>query len=134
MPRFVVRRLLLLLPILFGVSLLVFLWVHNLPGGPADSLLGERRTPELVEQYRKQYGLDQPLPVQYVKYVQTLARGDLGVSIATRRTVTDEIRDRFPATIELALAAMVFAIMLGLPLGFFAAKYHGRFVDHATMI
>ncbi len=134
MLRFVVRRLLLLVPILLGVSLLVFFWVHNLPGGPADSLLGERRTPELVEQYRKQYGLDKPLPVQYVKYVGTLVSGNLGISIVTRRKVTEEIRDRFPATIELAFAAMIFAVALGIPLGFFAAKHHGRFLDHATMV
>ncbi len=73
MLRFVVRRLLLLLPILCGVSVLVFAWVHKLPGGPAESLLGERATPQLVREYRERYGLDKPLPVQYVKYVKELA-------------------------------------------------------------
>jgi peptide/nickel transport system permease protein len=134
MLRFVVRRLLLLVPILFGVSLLVFFWVHNLPGGPAESLLGERATPALVKQYREQYGLDKPLPVQYVKYVKTLLSGDLGVSTISRRTVTDEIRDRFPATVELAVAAMLFAVFLGVPLGFMAAKRHRRITDHLTMV
>jgi peptide/nickel transport system permease protein len=134
MLRFVVRRLLLLLPILFGVSILVFAWVHRLPGGPAEALLGERTTPALVKQYREQYGLDDPLPVQYVKYVKELARGNLGVSTISRRTITEEIGIRFPATVELALAAMLFAIFVGIPLGFFAAKYHGGATDHLTMI
>jgi peptide/nickel transport system permease protein len=134
MLRFVVRRLLLLLPILFGVSILVFAWVHRLPGGPAEALLGERTTPALVKQYREQYGLDDPLPVQYVKYVKELARGNLGVSTVTRRTITEEIGTRFPATVELAFAALLFAVFVGIPLGFFAAKYHGGPTDHLTMV
>ncbi|MFN2469411.1 MAG: ABC transporter permease [Gaiellaceae bacterium] len=133
MLRFVVRRLLLLVPILFGVSVLVFAWVHNLPGGPAEALLAERSTPALIKQYREQYGLDEPLPVQYLKYVQTLASGNLGVSSATRREVTEEIRTRFPATIELALMAMIFAMGIGVPIGFFAAKRHGGVLDHLTL-
>jgi peptide/nickel transport system permease protein len=134
MLRFVVRRLLLLLPILFGVSILVFAWVHELPGGPAEALLGERTTPALVKQYREQYGLDDPLPVQYVKYVKELARGNLGVSTISRRTITEEIGTRFPATVELAFAALLFAVFVGIPLGFFAAKYHGGATDHLTMV
>jgi peptide/nickel transport system permease protein len=134
MLRFVVRRLLLLVPILFGVSILVFAWVHRLPGGPAESLLGERSTPALVKQYREQYGLDESIPVQYLKYVKELLKGNLGVSTISRRTVTDEIRDRFPATMELALAAMLFAVFLGVPLGFIAAKRHRRIADHLTMV
>ncbi|SRR6266498_2704330 len=134
MLRFVVRRLLLLLPILFGVSILVFVWVHRLPGGPAESLLGERATPALVRQYRERYGLDKPLPVQYVKYVKELVRGNLGVSTISRRTVTEEIGTRFPATVELAFGAMLFAVFVGIPLGFLAAKYHGGATDHLTMV
>jgi peptide/nickel transport system permease protein len=134
MLRFVVRRLLLLIPILFGVSVLVFFWVHQLPGGPAESLLGERGTPELIKQYEEQYGLNDPLPVQYVKYMKTLLSGDLGVSTLSRRDVTTEIRERFPATIELAIAAMVFAVSIGLPLGFYAAKHYGRPGDHVTLV
>jgi peptide/nickel transport system permease protein len=134
MLRFVVRRLLLMIPILFGVSVLVFFWVHQLPGGPAESLLGERGTPELIKQYEEQYGLNDPLPVQYVKYMKTLLSGDLGVSTLSRRDVTTEIRERFPATIELAIAAMVFAVSIGLPLGFYAAKHYGRPGDHVTLV
>jgi peptide/nickel transport system permease protein len=134
MLRFVVRRLLLVLPILFGVSVLVFAWVHELPGGPVESLLGERATPKIVREYREQYGLDKPLPIQYVKYVKELLQGNLGVSTISRRTITAEIGNRFPATVELAFAAMLFATFLGIPLGFFAAKYHRTATDHLTMI
>jgi peptide/nickel transport system permease protein len=134
MLRYVVRRLLLLVPILIGVSLLIFFWVHALPGNPASALLGERATPQLVKQYKERYGLDEPLPVQYWKYVQTTVKGDLGTSITTRRSVTFEIGQRFPATIELAAAAMLFALSIGLPLGFFAAKRHGGVFDNLSLV
>jgi peptide/nickel transport system permease protein len=135
MLRYVVRRLLLLVPILLGVSLLIFFWVHALPGNPASALLGERATPELVKQYKERYGLDEPMPVQYVKYLKTIAVDrDFGTSITTRRTVTFEIKQRFPATIELAIAAMIFAVGVGLPLGFFAAKHYGGFYDNLSLV
>jgi peptide/nickel transport system permease protein len=134
MLRYVVRRLLLLVPILIGVSILIFFWIHALPGNPADALLGERSTPELVKQYKERYGLDRPLPVQYWDYLKTTVQGDLGTSTSSRRAVTYEIKQRFPATIELALAAMFFAVSVGIPLGFLAAKRYGGFFDHATLI
>ena len=133
MLRFVVRRLLLLVPILIGLSILVFIWVRALPGSPADSLLGERTTPELVREYNERFGLDDPVYVQYWRYVKTTAQFDFGVSIATHRYVTDEIKERFPATMELAFAAMIFATFLGIPLGFVAAKKYGGPVDHASL-
>src|SRR5438445_13655345 len=117
MLRFVVRRLLLLVPILLGVSILVFAWVHALPGSPVQSLLGERATPDLVKQYNEKYGLNRSIPVQYWDYVKTTATGELGTSIASHRPVTTELRERFPATIDLALPAMVFAVGLGIPPG-----------------
>jgi peptide/nickel transport system permease protein len=132
--RFLVRRLLLLVPILLGVSLLIFFWIRALPGGPAEALLGERSTPQLVAAYRHQYGLDKPLPVQYWRYLRTtLYDRDLGVSSTTHRNVTEEIRLRFPATVELTLAAILFAMSVGIPLGFFAAKRYGGFFDHASL-
>jgi peptide/nickel transport system permease protein len=133
MLRFVVRRLLLLVPILIGLSILVFVWVRALPGSPADSLLGERTTPELVREYNERFGLDDPVYVQYWRYVKTTAQFDFGVSIATHRYVTDEIKERFPATMELAFAAMIFATFLGIPLGFVAAKKYGGPIDHASL-
>src|SRR3954449_9132794 len=134
MLRYLVRRLLLLVPILFGVSLLIFFWIRALPGSPAESLLGERATPQLVQAYRHRYGLDEPIYKQYWAYLKTTAQGDLGVSVATRRRVTYEIKQRFPATVELALAAMLFAITVGVPLGFLAAKKHGGFFDNANLV
>src|SRR4051794_21687596 len=125
MLRFVVRRLLLLAPILIGVSILVFGWIRALPGSPAESLLGEHATPQAVAQIRHQYGLDKPVYVQYWDYLKTVGTGNLGTSIATTRTVTYELGHRFPATVELALTAMFFALILGIPLGFLSAKRYG---------
>ena len=134
MLRFVVRRLLLLVPILIGLSILVFVWVRALPGSPADSLLGERTTPELVREYEERFGLDDPIYVQYWKYVKTTASLDFGVSSASHRYVTDELKERFPATVELAIAAMLFSTLFGVPLGFLAAKRHGGFFDHSSLV
>jgi len=134
MLRYLVRRLLLLVPILFGVSLLIFFWIRALPGSPAESLLGERARPQLVQAYRHRYGLDQPIYKQYWAYLKTTLQGDLGVSVASRRRVTYEIKQRFPATVELALAAMLFAITIGVPLGFIAAKKHGGVYDNSSLV
>jgi peptide/nickel transport system permease protein len=134
MLRFVVRRLLLLVPILLGLSILVFGWIHLLPGSPAESLLGEHATPQAVAQVRQQYGLDKPLYIQYWRYLETTVHGNLGTSIATTRTVTSEIGQRFPATIELAFAAMLFAIVVGVPLGFVAAKHYGTWIDSGSLV
>jgi peptide/nickel transport system permease protein len=134
MLRYVVRRLLLLVPILLGVSILIFFWIRALPGSPAEALLGERATPQLVQQLRNRYGLDKPVYEQYWAYLKTTAEGDFGVSVATHRKVADEIKQRFPATIELAVGAMIFAVAFGVPLGFFAAKKYGSVFDHATLV
>jgi peptide/nickel transport system permease protein len=135
MLRLVVRRLLLLVPILLGVSILVFLWIRALPGSPAEALLGERATPEAVARVRHQYGLDDPLPVQYWRYlVETVGHQNLGTSIATYRPVTYEIGHRFPATVELALTAMLFATFLCVPLGFLAARKYGSVFDHGSLV
>jgi peptide/nickel transport system permease protein len=132
--RFVVRRLLLLVPILIGLSILVFLWIRALPGGPAQSLLGERATESTVREIEEQYGLDDPIHVQYFRYVENVVSGDFGTSIRSRRPVSDELSERFPATIELALAAMLFSVLLGIPLGFFAAKRYGTIFDHGSLL
>jgi peptide/nickel transport system permease protein len=135
MLRFVVRRLLLLVPILLGLSILVFAWIRALPGGPAQALLGERATPETVAQIERQYGLDDPVYVQYWRYLKTtVVDRDLGTSINTRRPVSVELRERFPATIELAVGAMIFAIAVGVPLGYVAAKRYGGPVDQASLV
>jgi peptide/nickel transport system permease protein len=134
MLRYTVRRLFLLVPILLGLSILVFFWVRNLPGGPAEALLGERATPETVAQIERQYGLDQPLPVQYWRYLKNTAQGEFGVSTKTRRPVVQEFRQRFPATVELAVMAGLFAVLFGVPLGFLAAKHYQGPADHASLV
>jgi peptide/nickel transport system permease protein len=131
--RFIVRRLLLLVPILIGLSLLVFFWIRALPGGPAEALLGERATPEAVAAIERQYGLDQPVYVQYWHFLKKTASFDFGDSITSRQPVLSELRLRFPATVELAIAAMLFSTFLGIPLGFIAAKKHDTWIDHGSL-
>jgi peptide/nickel transport system permease protein len=134
MLRFVVRRLLLLVPILLGLSILVFLWIRALPGSPAIALLGERATPESIAQINRQYGLDKPLPVQYWRYLKTTSSGDFGQSTKSRQPVIEEFKRRFPATVELAVAAGLFSLIFGIPLGFFAAKRYQGLVDHTSLV
>ncbi len=132
MLTFVLRRVLLLVPILIGLSILVFLFVRALPGGPETALLGENATPERVAQVRELYGLDRPVYEQYLSYMERTVQLDFGTSIQSRRPVVEEIRNRFPATVELAATAMLFAVAVGIPLGFVAARRYGSWVDHAS--
>jgi peptide/nickel transport system permease protein len=134
MLRFVVRRLLLLVPILLGLSILVFIWIRALPGSPAQALLGERATPATIQEINHQYGLDKPLYTQYWRYLKETSQLQLGTSITTRQPVLTEIGQRFPATIELAVAAGFFSILIGIPLGFFAAKRHRTMFDHVSLL
>jgi peptide/nickel transport system permease protein len=134
MLQFVVRRLLLLVPILLGLSILVFLWIRALPGSPAQALLGERSTPEAVAAIEEQYGLNDPIYEQYWKYLKQTAQGDFSSSVTSRRPVTEEFKERFPATVELALAAMLLSLVAGIPLGFIAAKRYGSWIDHGSLV
>ena len=134
MLRFIARRLLVTIPVLIGLSLLIFLFVRALPGDPADALLGERATEESRAQIRRSLGLDEPLPVQYGRYVGSLLSGDLGASVSTRRPIIDELSERFPATVELSVAAMLFALIVGIPLGFVAAKRYQGILDNSSLV
>ena len=118
----------------FILLTLVFLLMRVAPGDPVAASLGGHAPPAVVEQIRHELGFDKPIYVQYWAYVRTTASGNLGISIASRRPVTTEIRERFPATIELTVAAMIFALSIGLPLGFFAAKRHGSAFDHLSLV
>lgn len=129
MLRFVLRRLALLVPVLVGLAVLLFLWLRALPGDPARALLGQRATPEGIERVNAQYGFDQPLLQQFVTYVGQLLQGNFGSSSRTGEPVVESFLLRFPATIELAVAALLFAIVLGIPLGYYAAKHAGGIVD-----
>ncbi len=134
MGKFILRRLLLLIPILLGLTVLVFLFIRLLPGDPAGAILGERATPEAMERVRIALGLDRPLPEQYWEYVSGLVRLDLGTSFITNRDVTDDFLQRFPATIELTAAALIFALSLGIPLGMLSAKRRGSWLDSAGTV
>lgn len=134
MTRLVLQRLALLVPTLVGLSVLLFLWVRALPGGPATALLGERATPDAVERINRLYGFDRPLPEQYVTWVGQLAQGNLGVSTRTGRPVLEEFLARFPATVELSLVALLVAVGVGIPLGYVAARHQGRPVDHLAVV
>jgi peptide/nickel transport system permease protein len=134
MLRFSVRRLLQLVPILLGLSILLFAWLRLLPGGPASALLGERATPERIAAINRAYGLDQPIWVQYWRYLKQIVRLDLGDSIQTGRPVTQVLRTQFPGTIELSIAALIFAVGVGIPLGYFAARRHGGALDSMSVV
>ncbi|MHA7276921.1 ABC transporter permease [Arthrobacter sp. HLT1-21] len=134
MLRVIGKRLALLVPTLIGLSILLFLWVRNLPGGPATALLGERATPEAVERVNELYGFNEPIITQYFTYMGKLLQGDFGISIITGRPVLEEFATRFPATIELTVVALIFAIGIGIPLGYLAARHYGRFVDHSSVV
>ena len=112
----------------------MFVMVRAIPGDPAQILLGQQATEERVAEMRAEMGLDQPLPIQYVRYLGQALQGDLGVSITTGRPVTTELLDRFPATLELTLAAMLFAIAVGVPVGVLAAVKQYSLIDRVTSL
>jgi peptide/nickel transport system permease protein len=132
--RVIGRRISLLIPTLIGLSILLFLWVRNLPGGPATALLGDKATPEAVARVNAAYGFDRPLVEQYFQYMGKLLSGDFGVSLQTGRSVLEEFGTRFPATVELAVIALVFAIGVGIPMGYWAARNLGRWQDHSSVV
>jgi ABC-type dipeptide/oligopeptide/nickel transport system permease component len=127
---FFVRRLLLTIPVLLGVTTLVFSLIHLVPGDPVQAMLGESASPQDVAELRGRLGLDRPLYVQYVAFLKGVGTGNLGASLRTNQSVTSAIAERMPATAELAMAAMAFAIVLAIPLGVIAAVKAGSAVDH----
>ena len=133
MGRYIARRLLNLIPILLGITLLVFVFLHLIPGDPAVVMSGERATPEQVAALKERLGLNQPLPLQYLKFLLNLIRLDLGNSIISGVPIADEIKTRWPATFELSVAAMLIAILLGIPAGVLAAVRKNSPVDNLTM-
>jgi peptide/nickel transport system permease protein len=128
--RFFIRRILLMIPALFGLLVLTFLLVRVVPNDPSAALAGENATPEQIEQIRRQYGFDQPLHVQFVVYLRQIAQGDLGTSMYTRRPVVVDIGQRLPATLELIFTALLLGAGIGIPLGVLAAVWHNGTLDH----
>jgi ABC-type dipeptide/oligopeptide/nickel transport system permease component len=137
MLRYIVRRVLLLIPVMLGVTLVTFLVMQLAPGDPAALLVDERSAgvdAATAESIRKQWGLDQPPHIQYLRFLSGVVRGDLGRSFSTRQEVTPAIVERLPATAALALAALAFAVSAGMLLGTLAALRQGKWFDFATMV
>lgn len=133
MLRYFVRRLLLAVPVMIGVATLVFSLIHLVPGDPAQAMLGDGAAPQDVDELRRSLGLDQPLLTQYVSFLRNAVAGDLGTSFRTGQPVTEMILERVPATAELAIAAMIVAIALAIPLGVVAAVWRGTTLDYGAM-
>jgi ABC-type dipeptide/oligopeptide/nickel transport system permease component len=133
MARYLIRRILLTIPVLFGVATLVFSLIHLVPGDPAQSMLGDSAPPEDVARLRQSLGLDEPLLGQYKTFLGGLVRGDLGKSFRYGTPVTTEIKARLARTLQLAVAAMAVAILAAIPLGIIAAVWRGTAIDHAAM-
>ena len=138
MWRYIVRRLLQAIPLLFGIATITFVFVHLAPGDPMDMYLEERSRremdPQVLELLRHKYGLDQPLPVQYVKWMGNLAHGDLGESFRYRRPVSSLIAERIPYTLQLSALAILFDVLLGVALGIIAAVRQYSMVDKTVTI
>jgi peptide/nickel transport system permease protein len=134
MTSYIIRRLLSLIPTLFGVSIIVFLFLRMIPGDPALALAGEHATDANVQRIREEFGLNKPLPEQYITYMGKVLRGDLGRSILSRRPITDEIRVRFPATLELSICALIVALVVGLPAGIISATKRNSRIDNIAMV
>ena len=130
MLRFLIRRVLLVLPVLFGLLVLTFILVRVVPNDPSATLAGQNATPQQVAEIRAKYGFDRPLVVQFVIYLKQVIQGDFGTSIHTGRPVVRDILQRLPATLELTFAALGLGIGLGVPLGVLAAVRHNKMLDH----
>lgn len=132
--NYVLRRLVLIIPTLFGVSLLTFALSRVVPGDPARLAAGAQATPEMYAQIRQEFGLDKPLPAQYWDYLTGLLQGDWGRSILSRRPVVEDLRAFWPATFELVLVAMVIAVAIGVPLGVLAAVRADQPADQISRV
>ena len=134
MLAYIIRRIFILIPTLLGVSILVFFMLHITPGDPAELLLGERATEEALVELREHLGLNEPLYVQYGMFLKRLMKGDLGETIWTRQKVWIEVKQRFPATIELTFAALCIACFFGIIFGIISATKQYSIFDYVSML
>jgi peptide/nickel transport system permease protein len=134
MIKYIVRRLLGAIPVLFGLSIILFAFIHLLPGDPATAILGQHATPDRVAAMRAYLGLDLPLWQQYLRYVGGLLQGDFGSSVVNNQPLLHELIVRFPATIELTVSALIYAVGVGIPLGRFAARHAQGWSDGAVTV
>jgi len=130
MWKYMIKRLLALIPVLIGVSILVFMLMHITPGDPAILMLGERAPEEQLENLRESMGLNEPLPIQYINWIGRVLRGDMGRSLRSRRQVTREIWQRLPNTLSLGFAAAFLAIVVGIPIGVISAVRPNSWMDN----
>jgi peptide/nickel transport system permease protein len=134
MLAYIIRRLMIMIPTLLGVTVIVFLMLHATPGDPAELLLGERATEKALQEVREHLGLNQPLHVQYGMFLKRLMKGDLGETIWTRQKVWTEVKQRFPATIELSLVALFISCFAGMILGIISATKQYSVFDYVSML
>ncbi len=134
MLPYILRRILIMIPTLLGVSIIVFFMLHVTPGDPAELLLGERATDEALLQLREHLGLNEPLYIQYGMFLKRLLKGDLGETIWTRQKVWIEVKQRFPATIELSIAALIISCVFGIFFGIVSATKQYSILDYLSMI
>lgn len=134
MTQYILRRLLAIIPVLFGISVLVFGLVHLIPGDVAQILLGTQATDQQIETLRRTFGLDRPLPVQYVDWLSHILRGDFGVSFRTNRPVLPDLIARFGVTLQLTLTSMLIALAVAIPLGVASARNRGRLSDGISRV
>jgi peptide/nickel transport system permease protein len=132
--RFIVRRVLGAIPVLFGLSVILFLFLRLLPGNPAEAILGQHATPQLIAQINATQGFDKPLYVQYMSYLGRLLQGDFGSSVIDGRSVVSTFMVKFPGTVELTIGALIFAVGLGIPLGRAAARHANDWVDGVVTV
>lgn len=133
MLKYIVKKIILMLPVLIGMTVIVFLILHLAPGDPVDLIVGPNVTPEVIENIRNKLGLDQPLVVQYFKFLGNCLKGDLGTSILQQRPVLELIIERFPITLELSLTALVISFLIALPAGIIAAVRRNSYEDYLCM-
>ncbi|NLM44882.1 MAG: ABC transporter permease [Clostridiales bacterium] len=134
MLGYTIRRILQIIPVLFVISLVVFLMLHMIPGDPVKNMLGINATEEAIEAMRAKLGLDQPLHKQYISFMKGVLKGDLGTSIHTRKPVVQEILDKYPYTLKLAVGGTIVATVFGIIFGIIAAVYHNKFMDNFIMV
>ncbi len=134
MHKYVLKRLLLLIPVMLGVTFIVFGIMHLTPGSPARLKLGEKATPEQIAALEHEMGLDKPFIIQYGNFVKNGLKGDFGRSYLSNKPVFEEVLDRFPATLKLAVAAMTIAVVIGIPAGIISATKQYTLVDSVTMV
>ncbi|MBR0442313.1 MAG: ABC transporter permease [Firmicutes bacterium] len=134
MWKYILKRIIALIPVIIGVTLIVYFIMSLAPGDPATTILGDQATPEAIAQLREEMGLNDPIIVQYARYMFKLARGDMGTSYKTKKPVSIEVFSRFPATAKLSLVAVTFSTLLAIPLGMLAAVKQNSFFDGFSMI